>query len=156
MTSAAHYAEAMATDSLTRLIAAHPDWQVDHDNKWLYAGYDQHQLLVQRCSRCSRWQHPPRPICSTCWSADVEPTPVAGGGNVFLSTVYRQLDPVLGGVAADGACVVTVELDEQPGLFVTTRFVGTALPPPIGRRVRLRFVDREGAPFPVFDDGGAA
>jgi uncharacterized OB-fold protein len=142
----------MDKQRLADLVAAHPDWQIDHDNKWLYAGYDEELVLVQRCAACGRWQHPPRPICSTCWSPDVVPTPVAGRGTVYLSTVYRALDPVLGGVEPDGACVVTVELDEQPGLFVTSRFVG-APQPPIGAPVVLRFVERSGAPFPVFELG---
>jgi uncharacterized OB-fold protein len=142
----------MDTARLAGLIAAHPDWQLDHDNKWLYAGYDERRLLVQRCAACGRWQHPPRPICSTCWSPDVVPTPVTGTGTVFLSTVYRAVDPVFGAVDPDGACMVTVELAEQPGLFVTSRFVG-AQQPPIGAPVVMRFVDRLGAPFPVFDEG---
>ena len=68
-------------------------------------------------------------------------------------TVYRVLDPVFGGVDPHGARMVTVELDEQPGLRVTSKFVGPD-DPAVGDRVALRFVDHHGTPFPIFVPSG--
>jgi hypothetical protein len=53
--------------------------------------------------------------------------------------------------------VVTVELDESPGL----RFTGAIVGAPneairIGRRVRLDWIERGGAPLPVFRLAGEA
>lgn len=139
---------------LERLVARSDGWVVDHDNKDFYAGLGDERLLVDRCRACGRWQHPPKPICPACWSTDVEPDEVSGRGTVHLWTVYRLFDPVLGGVDPDGARIVTVELDEQPGLRFTSKFVGAA-DPAVGGRVAVRFVDRAGSPFPVFapDEG---
>jgi uncharacterized OB-fold protein len=54
--------------------------------------------------------------------------------------------------------VVTVELDEQPGLRFTSTVVGAPNDDiRIGRRVALDWVDRSGNPMPVFRlEGGAA
>ena len=47
--------------------------------------------------------------------------------------------------------VVTVELDEQPGLRFSSTVIGSMNEEiGIGRRVRLDWVDRDGAPLPVF------
>lgn len=140
----------MNAAELEELIERSPGWVIDHDNKEFYAGLAEERLLVDRCRACGRWQHPPRPICPVCWSTDIEPDEVRGTGTVHLWTVYRVLDPVFGGVDLDGARMVTVELDEQPGLRVTSKFVGPH-DPAVGDRVAVRFVDRQGTPFPVFD-----
>jgi uncharacterized OB-fold protein len=139
---------------LEALIDRWPGWVVDHDNKDFYAGLAEGRLLVDRCRACGRWQHPPRPICPACWSTDIEPEVVQGTGTVHLWTVYRALDPVFGGVDPTGARMVTVELDEQAGVRLTSRFLG-ADDPAVGDRVAVRFVDRGGTPFPIFvPEGG--
>jgi uncharacterized OB-fold protein len=47
--------------------------------------------------------------------------------------------------------VATVELDEQPGLRFTSTVVGSPNEAiAIGRRVKLDWIDRDGAPLPVF------
>jgi hypothetical protein len=54
--------------------------------------------------------------------------------------------------------VVTVELDEQPGLRFTSTVVGAPIDElVIGRRVVLGWIERNQVPFPVFrlaDDAG--
>jgi uncharacterized OB-fold protein len=48
--------------------------------------------------------------------------------------------------------VVTVELDEQPGLRFTSTVVGAPNEAiRIGAPVELGWIDRNGAPFPVFE-----
>ena len=48
--------------------------------------------------------------------------------------------------------VVTVELDEQPGLRYTSTVVNCpADEVAIGMPVQLTWIDRNGAPFPVFE-----
>jgi uncharacterized OB-fold protein len=136
-------------DQVETLIARWPGWVIDHDNKDFYAGLAEQRLLIDRCRACRRWQHPPAPICPACWSRDIEPEAVQGAGTIQLWTVYRVVDPVFGGVDKAGARMVTVELDEQPGLRVTSKFIGPD-DPTVGDRVVVRFVDHHGTPFPVF------
>ena len=142
----------MKAAELEALIAR--GWVVDHDNEDFYAGLMQERLLLDRCRACGRWQHPPKPICPACWSTDIGPEDVRGTGTVALWTVYRGIDPVFGGVAPDGVRMVTVDLDEQPGLRVTSRYEGDD-EPRVGARVGVRFVEGHGGPFPAFvpDDG---
>jgi hypothetical protein len=47
-------------------------------------------LVAQRCPACQQWQHPPRPACFACDSADVEFTPLSGLGTVLTWTEVRQ------------------------------------------------------------------
>ena len=54
--------------------------------------------------------------------------------------------------------VVTVELDEEPGLRFTSSVIGCPNSEiQIGRRVRLDWIERAGIPLPVFrlEDGAA-
>ena len=143
----------MNAAELETLIERWSGWVIDHDNKDFYAGLAEERLLIDRCRACGRWQHPPRPICPACWSDDIAPDEVGGAGTVQQWTVYRVLDPVFGGVDPHGARMVTVELDEQPGLRVTSKFVGPD-DPAVGDRVALRFVDHHGTPFPIFVPSG--
>ncbi len=139
----------MSDDELEALVSRSDGWVIDHDNKEFYAGLAAERLLVDRCRSCGRWQHPPKPICPACWSTDIGAEEVAGRGTVRLWTVYRVFDPVLGGVDPAGARIVTVDLDEQVGLRLTSKFIGSR-DPAVGDRVTTRFVDRAGSRFPVF------
>jgi uncharacterized OB-fold protein len=131
-------------------------WVVDHDNEDFYAGLADERLRLDRCRACGRWQHPPTPICPACWSDDIGPADVRGTGTVVLWTVYRAIDPVFGGTDPNGVRMVTVDLDEQPGLRITSRFLGAA-DPHVGMRVAVDWVDGHGGRFPVFvADGGPA
>ena len=139
----------ISDDDLVIRFAGHP---LDHDNAAHYRGRLEHRLLINRCTACGTWHHPPRPVCPSCWSTEVVPTEVAGSGTIYLMLLLYQGPP------ADGVDygtrpypVVTVELDEQPGL----RFTSTVIGAPndaiaIGQRVALDWIDRASAPLPVF------
>jgi uncharacterized protein len=94
---------------------------------------------------------PPKPVCPSCLSGQVAGVPVSGAGTIFMAVFLYQ------GPAAEGVDysppypVVTVELDEQPGL----RYSGTVVGSPneeiqIGRRVELDWTVRGNVPLPVF------
>lgn len=122
-------------------------WVVDHDNKHFYAGLTEERLLLDRCNACGRWQHPPRPICPSCWSEDIAPAEVRGTGAVALWTVYRVSDPVFGGPGP--VCMATVDLDEQQGLRLTSQY-HDEVPPRVGTRVTVEWIEGRGGPFSVF------
>jgi uncharacterized OB-fold protein len=130
-------------------------WVVDHDNEDFYAGLARERLVLDRCRACGRWQHPPKPICPSCWSDNIGPEDVRGTGTIALWTVYRASDPLFGGFEPAGVRMVTVDLDEQPGLRLTSRFDGDD-EPRVGMRVAVEWIHGRGGRFPVFvADGGA-
>ena len=106
---------------------------------------------MNRCAQCGLWHQPPKPVCPRCWSSDVRPTPVSGKGTIFMLVLLHQGPPADGVDYATPHPVVTVELDEQPGLRFTSTVVGASNDQiTIGRRVALSWIERDGAPMPVF------
>lgn len=133
---------------LIERFAAHT---VTRDNAAHFRGRLEHRLLVNRCTDCGRWHHPPKPVCPDCWSSAVEPTPVAGTGEIYMMILLHQGPPAPGVDYSTPYPVVTVELDEQPGLRFTATVVGSPNDEiAIGRRVELDWIDRAGEPVPVF------
>ena len=132
--------------------------RVDRDSRDFYRGWLDHELRVNRCRACGRWHHPARPMCPSCWSWDVVPTAVGGRGRVHLLMLLHQGPPAPGvDYSAGPYPVVTVELEEQPGLRFTSTVVGCAASEVvIGMPVRLAWTERHGAPFPVFEPAGDA
>jgi uncharacterized OB-fold protein len=144
---------AVTDDELVIQFAGHG---VDHDSAAHFRGRLDRRLLINRCSACGTWHHPPMPICPACWSTGVEPTEVAGTGTIYLAVFLHQGPPAPGVDYTTPHPVVTVELDEQPGLRFTSTVIGVPNEDVvIGRRVRLDWVERGGVPLPVFrlDDG---
>lgn len=125
---------------------------VDHVNKHFYRGLLEHELRLMRCDDCATWHHRPKPVCPRCWSKRVVATPVSGRGTIHLAIFLYQ------GPAADGVDyeagphpVVTVELEEQEGLRFTSTVVGSPNDAiVIGAPVELRWIERDGCPFPAF------
>jgi len=144
----------MSDADLVERFAAVP---VDQDTKDFYRGWLDHELRIDRCADCGRWQHPPRPMCPACWSWNVVPTPVSGRGTVHLLIRLHQGPPLEGvDYAASPHPVAVVELDEQPGLRITSTVVNCdPREIEIGMPVELTWIDRDGVPFPAFRPAGA-
>jgi uncharacterized OB-fold protein len=125
---------------------------VDRDNKEFYRGWLAHELRINRCADCGQWHHPPRPMCPSCWSWNVVPTPVSGKGTIHLLMLMHQGPTAPDFDYADGPHpVVAVELEEQPGLRYTSTVVNCPVTDlEIGMPVELTWIERYGAPFPVF------
>ena len=90
---------------------------------------------------------------------DVTATPVSGRGMIHLPMLLHQGAPAPGvDYGAGPYPVVTVELEEQERLrFTSTLIDATDEQTRIGQPVELAWIDRYGAPFPVFrpaDAGG--
>jgi uncharacterized OB-fold protein len=135
----------------SELLSTFPDTQIDHDNKEFYRGWLQRKLLLNRCDSCGTWHHPPKPVCPKCWSFHVTPTEVSGKGNIFLLIGLYQ-----GPLAPDVDYskkypVAAVQLIEQPGLRYASTVINIAAEDlRIGMPVELRWIQRYGVPFPVF------
>ena len=81
------------------------------------------QLLIERCSDCGRWQHPPAGSCADC-GGEATAEPVSGSGTVFSFTVNeQQYHPEV----PPPYVIAIVELVEQRDLRVPTNLVGDGL-----------------------------
>jgi len=139
MISDAELLERFTGHSITRDEAAH------------FRGRLEHRLLVDRCDDCGVWHQPPGPVCPACWSMAITPAAVAGTGEIHLAIFLHQGPPAPGVDYSTPYPLVTVELDEQPGLRFSATVVGAANDEiRIGRRVLLDWIDRDGEPVPVF------
>jgi uncharacterized protein len=126
--------------------------QVDHDNKDFYRGWLDRELRMNRCADCGRWQHPPRPLCPSCWSWNMVPTRISGRGTVHLLIRLHQGPPLEGvDYAATPYPVAVIELDEQPALRITSTIVHCDPSDiEIGMPVEVAWIERDGVPFPAF------
>jgi uncharacterized OB-fold protein len=64
------------------------------DNKQLTAPFWQatkrHELVMQRCNKCSNWIFYPREQCPICFSQDLGWEKVSGNGRVYAVTIIHQ------------------------------------------------------------------
>jgi uncharacterized protein len=142
----------MSTISDQQLLDAFPDTLIDHDNKEFYRGWLEHRLLIDRCGDCGRWHRPPSPLCPYCWSRNVRPTEVSGRGTIHLLIKLRQGPPAPEVDYSLPHPVATVELEEQEGLRYTSTVINCPLDDiRIGMPVRLAWIERWSAPYPVFE-----
>ena len=121
---------------------------VDPDTQPFWDAARDGKLLIKRCSGCGRAFFYPRPFCPRCLSRDVRPQATSGRATVFSFTVNHQAwDPSWETPYA----IALVELDEQPGLRLTTNVVGC--PPEdvrIGMPVRVTFEQHGEVWVPLF------
>lgn len=113
-----------------------------------WTGGERGELLIDRCDDCGLWLHPPKPVCRECLSRSVRPVPVSGYGTVYSYTVNYQ--PWMPDLEVPYTLAI-VELDEDPGLRLTTRL--TDVEPGavrIGLRVRVVFEQHEDVWLPLF------
>jgi 3-oxo-4,17-pregnadiene-20-carboxyl-CoA hydratase alpha subunit len=111
-----------------------PDPQNEDDARFWNALADG-ELWIQRCTACSTFRHPPRPVCAQCGARESEAVVVAGTGEVWSFTVIHP--PTLPAFAdRTPYAAVVVRLDE--GVFLVSNLVDC--PPDeieIGARVEL-------------------
>jgi uncharacterized OB-fold protein len=146
--------ETISDEDLLRRFSG---YGVDRESAPHFRARLERQLLVNRCSACGTWHQPPKPICPQCWSTAILPTEVGGTGTIHLAIFLHQGPPAEGVDYSDPHPVVTVELDEQPGLRLTSTVVGAGNDDiVIGARVALDWIERSGVPVPAFRLTGEA
>lgn len=122
---------------------------VHGEAKEFWEGCTRHELLLQRCRSCGRFQFYPRTICHTCWSEELEWAPGSGEGEVYTFTiVHRAPTPAF----QQRVPYVVALIDLKEGVRMLSHVVG--VPPEaveIGMRVRVSFEDiSEEVSLPVF------
>ena len=88
-----------------------------------WAGLQQEKLLVQRCSRCKRWQFGPEWICHKCHAFDPDWVEVPAEGRIYSwERVWHPVHPALKGHCPYLA--VLVELPHAGGLRMVGNLLG--------------------------------
>lgn len=105
-------------------------------------------LRIQRCGECRRFQHPPLVRCRACGSGDLTWEEVSGRATVYSFTVnHQQWHPDVTGPYT----VAIVELDEQPGLLLTSELVDVEPDDVrIGIAVAVEFLQVDDVWLPLF------
>ena len=100
-------------------------------------------IVIQRCTACDAFQHPPEEICERCQHANLEWRECAGEGRIeSVAVVHQGVHPGL--KESVPYAVVVVSLDAAPGVHVIGNVVDA--PPAsvaIGQRVRAVFESAE-------------
>ena len=120
---------------------------LDEETGFFWTGGAEGRLLIQRCTACSRYQHPPLPLCQACHSDAVEPAPVSGCGRVKSFTINHE--PWLPGLRVPFVFAV-IELDEQPELYVFSNVLAPVDEMRIGMPVSVCFEQHEDVWLPLF------
>jgi uncharacterized protein len=104
-------------------IRSHPPLpKPDPVSQFFWDGCAEHKLLIQRCTQCGRYNHPPRLVCPACLSTNLVPTEMSGAGVVDTFTIPLQpYDPYYAGQVPYTLAVV--ELVEQKHLKMVTNIV---------------------------------
>ena len=66
---------------------------VSPDTEFFWNGLRDHELLIQRCTDCTRLRQPPRPMCPHCTSLEWDTVTASGRGTVH-SYVMPQYPPM--------------------------------------------------------------
>lgn len=110
----------------TRSEARKPVPIPDSLSEPFWNGADQDRLVIQRCTSCRRYYHPPVAWCAPCGSEEFTYEAVSGRGHVYTFTVTRDArNPVFG--ALQPYVVVWVELEEQVGLRIIANMPSEAV-----------------------------
>ena len=102
----------------------------------------QHELRIQRCSRCDTFRFHPAPVCYNCQSFDFEWVKSRGDARVYSYIIVRQgAHPAVKGMVPYNAAVIA--LDDCGGVRLTSNVIDC--PPEemaVGMPVSLVWEDR--------------
>jgi uncharacterized OB-fold protein len=134
------------------VIGAVPDEESRELPFW--SGAREKKLLIQRCSKCGRYSHPPDIVCSECGSEEFRYEEVSGDGRLYAMTTFRNVPD-----GAEQPTIGVVELNEQRGLLLACEIgpeVLAAGRPMVGDPAQVRFdhITEHDLWVPQFDFGG--
>jgi uncharacterized OB-fold protein len=118
------------------------------DSKPYWEGLREGRLLIQKCGRCGKLRHYPRPVCDACFAMEVEWIEASGRGTVHSWTQTHHA--FLPEFAADLPYVlVTVDLEEGVRMIARLKHGSGAIE--IGALVECTFeIYNDDWTFPVF------
>lgn len=114
---------------------------ITDDTRPFWEACRRRELVVQRCTGCGAFRHPPSPVCWQCRRFGHEWVRLSGRGTVFShAVVHRAFLPEL--AAHVPYTVVVVALDDAPGVRLVSNLVGTAAGElAVGLSVEVAFED---------------
>ncbi|HEY8121399.1 MAG TPA: OB-fold domain-containing protein [Myxococcota bacterium] len=129
--------------------------EITPENEHFWRGGADGELRFLRCAACSHYVHPPAPVCPACLGRALAPEAVSGRATLLSYTVNHH--PWMPGFAPPYVIAI-VEIDEQPGLRLTTNLVGCAEREiAIGMPLRVKFeAGADGVFFPLFEPDARA
>jgi uncharacterized protein len=99
--------------SVSTTVTARQIPLANRDTKPFWDGCLRDELLLQRCTVCQAFRHPPSPICHVCLSDQHEWVRASGRGTIYTFVVVHQ--PLAKGWETLVPYVVAViDLDEGP------------------------------------------
>ncbi len=115
------------------------------DEEFFWRGVAEDKLLIARCARCSKLQHPPSPMCPVCGSTAWDAVESAGRGTLYSWIVsHHPTQP-------DDAPRIVALVDLAEGTRLVTNLVD--VPPSAvrnGMAVELTFRELDGVKLPQF------
>ena len=129
-----------------------PDTEEIDTKEW-WAAAARQELVVQQCSSCNTFRHPPAPICFSCHSFESKLVPVSGKGEVISYILpHHPVHPALRDHPPYN--VVVVELADAD-----VRMVGNLIDTPIeqvkvGQKVQVAWEERGGVVLPQWNRSG--
>ena len=123
------------------------------ENTAFWTGGLDGKLLIMACGDCDHRIHPPQLVCPNCLSENVAPRQASGLGTIYSFTINRQA--WMPGLDVPYALVI-VDLDDQPGVRLTTRLAGwSGGGVEIGAKVEVDFEPSGDVAIPTFRLAGA-
>ena len=119
------------------------------DSQPFWDGCARGELLLQRCTDCGTFRHPPSPICTNCLSDRAEWIKASGRGTVYTFTIVRQA-LARGWEERLPYVVAVVELEEGPA-FLSNLVNVDPETVAIGMPVEVTFAELDGTTqLPLF------
>lgn len=87
---------------------------IDQDNRGYWDAVKNHKLVLQHCSKCNKYHHPPRPMCPSCRSQDTLEWKESSGKGIIYSFVMFTTDKMAYPAYVLPYAVVLVEMEEGP------------------------------------------
>ncbi|WGL54049.1 OB-fold domain-containing protein [Nocardioides sp. BP30] len=122
--------------------------EVTPDSRAFWTGGFDGELRINRCQACRQWIHPPVGACWKCRSRDVAPEVASGRGTIAAYTINQH--PWFPAFPPPYV-VALVELEEQPGLRLTTCLVDVDIDAvEVGMAVEVVFDVQDDVALPLF------
>ena len=125
--------------------------KVNSIDQRFWQGAAEGKLLLQKCQKCDHRQFFPRPVCTRCFSADLDWIPASGRGEVHSFTLVRvPRNPAFKEEVP--ICYADIILEE--GVLMQSRIMGKDMEKvKIGTPVTVTFQDTDNPEIklPVFE-----
>jgi uncharacterized OB-fold protein len=111
---------------------------ITDDTRPFWDACRRHELVIQQCTACATFRHPPTPVCWRCRSFAHAWVRVSGRGRIFSwAVVHRAFLPELDGAVP--YTVVVVALDDAPGVRLISNLIEAE--PAVDLAVEVMFED---------------